>query len=527
MKRLLSALLVLAMAMSASCALAIEEPLPFQGEFPFSEEPITLDVFNMQGVYTRGEFQDMECWKWLTEQTNIDFKFESYTDDIITEKLALKMTGNELPDLFFKCALDNATVLKYAQEGIFIPITDYLEEYAPHFYYQIENDPSLRAFLTMSDGEIYGFNYIISASNYMTPPVFVNGEWLRELGYEEVPEDLDALKELLIKVRDTDLNGNGEKDEVPLIATSLDKLYFLFAGAFGINTRGRTATYLDIDENGALRYIPTSEGYKNLMQWFSELYQEGLIYQEIFDSSIANMTAAGEQNRIFLAPGSLHYVGSTYQENFIGVDTIFKGPDGFQFNADVGNPIQNMNTFITCDNPYPAETIRLIDYFYSREGVELMFAGFEGVTFYRNEEGNPVYNDYVQNNPDGLINEEVLGAYVPWGGGANPSMAEDHVFGENMYTDMEKDVCQERIQYGPEIVWGTFNYSDEQYRRLSVLENDVETYITDMRAKFITGDANFEEDWDNYVQTLNRMGLEELMTIYQSGLDTYNAAAGL
>ena len=156
----------------------------------------------------------MECWKWLTEQTNIGFKFESYTDDIITEKLALKMTGNELPDLFFKCALDNATVLKYAQEGIFIPITDYLEEYAPHFYYQIENDPSLRAFLTMSDGEIYGFNYIISASNYMTPPVFVNGEWLRELGYEEVPEDLDALKELLIKVRDTDLNGNGEKDEV-------------------------------------------------------------------------------------------------------------------------------------------------------------------------------------------------------------------------------------------------------------------------------------------------------------------------
>ena len=83
MKRLLSALLVLAMAMSASCALAIEEPLPFQGEFPFSEEPITLDVFNMQGVYTRGEFQDMECWKWLTEQTNIGFKFESYTDDIV------------------------------------------------------------------------------------------------------------------------------------------------------------------------------------------------------------------------------------------------------------------------------------------------------------------------------------------------------------------------------------------------------------------------------------------------------------
>jgi len=526
MKKTISTLLALLLLTTSAVALAIEEPLPFQGTFPFSEKPITLKVFNMQGVYTRGEFEDLECWKWLKEKTNIGLEFESYTTEIVNEKLALKIASGDLPDLFFKCALDNSTVLKYAQEGIFIPITSYLEEYAPHFYYQIQNDPSLRAFLTMPDGEIYGFNYIVSASNFMTPPVFVNSKWLKAVGYDEVPADLQEFKELLIKVRDSDLNGNGVKDEVPLISTSLDMLYRMFSGAFGINTRGRTAQYIDIDEEGKLRYIPTSEGYKKLLKYFGELYQEGLMYQEIFDSSIANMTAVGEQNRIFFAKGSIHYVGAAHKEEFIGVNTFFKGPDGYQLNADVGNPIFNMNTFITDVNPHPAETVRLIDYFYSREGVELMFGGFEGVTFYRNEAGNPVYNDYVQKNPDGLLNEEVLGAYIPWGGGANPSMAEDHVFGENMYTEIEKAVCRERIKNAPEAVWGSFNYNQEQYDRLTVLENDIITYVTDMRAKFITGDASLDNDWDMYVNTLNRMGLAELVSIYQSGLDAYNAAAG-
>ena len=133
----------------------------------------------------------------------------------------------------------------------------------------------------------------------------------------------------------------------------------------------------------------------------------------------------------------------------------------------------------------------------------------------------------MQNNPDGLINEEVLGAYCPWGGGANPSIAEDHVFGANMYTDMEKAVCKERIKAAPEVVWGTFNYTTEDYEQLAILENDIKTYVTDMRAKFVTGDADLDADWDNYIKTLERMGLAELVEIYQRGLDAYNQAAGL
>lgn len=524
MKRLLL-LTLAALLLWTPAALAIEAPLSYTGTFPIAKDPITLTAFNMAGTYTRGEFKDLKIWQYLAEKTNISWEFESYMTEV-NEKLTLRLTSNQLPDVLYKVALDNATVLKYAQEGILVPITSYLKEYAPNFYYQIQNDPSLKAFLTIEDGEIYGFNYIVSAANFLTPPVLVQGDWLKALGYDKVPEDLTELKELLIKFRDSDLNGNGQKDEVGLIGTSFENILRLFRGSFGIGTRGRTANVIDIDDDGNLRYIPTSENYKKMLSYLHDLYSEGLIYQEIFDSSIANMTAVGEQNRVLMGIGSLHYLGTTYKDQYVGMDTIFKGPDGYQFNADVGNPILAQNTFITSDNKHIPETVAFFDYFYSKEGIELYFMGFEGETFTYNEQGLPVYTDMVTKNEQGLNSEEVLGSYVPWGGGANPTIAEDTCFGTNMYTKIEADVCKARLENAVKTVWAPFNYTNDEYSRLSVLQTDIKAYVDEMAAKFVTGDADIDADWQGYVDTLNRMGLVELVSIYQSGLDRYAEVTG-
>ena len=39
-------------------------------------------------------------------------------------------------------------------------------------------------------------------------------------------------------------------------------------------------------------------------------------------------------------------------------------------------------------------------------------------------------------------------------------------------------------------------------------------------AKFIKGEMSFDE-WDNYVKTVNGMGVDEWVGIYQAVLDTY------
>ena len=526
MKKWIAFVLMTCMLLSVgSGALAFEEPLKYQGTFPFSETPIELTAFTTDVYYKQCDFNDIAIWPYLAEKTNISFDFEAYSDDIVNEKLSLMLTrsDDELPNVIFRVGMSNADVMELAEEEIIVPITDYLEEYAPNYWHMIQENPALKAYVTMNDGEIYGFCELYYADNYMTSPVFVQQEWLNALGYDKVPEDLEELKQLLIAFRDSDLNGNGEKDEVGLIATSLDSLVRLFTGAFGINTRGRTSVNLDMDDDGNLRFIPTSDGYRKMLTYLNELYEEGLIYPEIFTSSIANMTAVGEQNRVLIGKGSLHYLGANNRENYEGMTTIFKGPDGYQFNADIVNSIGQQNTFITCNNENIEETLRYFDYFYSWEGNILYYMGFEGVTYDVDENGMPWLNDYVNNNPDGLINEEVLCKYTAWGGAANPSLYSNAAFGNQFYTAMESAVCSERIKYGVSEAWGSFNYTNEEYEQLSLLESDIKTYVTDMRAKFIKGDADIETEWDSYVQTLQNMKLDSLMAIYQSGLDRYQA----
>ena len=488
-------------------------------EFPIVEEPITLKCFATYGAYNKGDFNELPIWKEYEKKTNIKVEFEAYPMGDHTEKFSLKMATNDLPDFFMKVSLSNSDITKYAQEGSLVPITPYLEDYAPNYFKQVENDSNLKATVTNSDGNIYGFAYLVTSGPAQTRPIFINEKWLGKLG-EKVPSTTDELKQLLIKVRDADLNGNGKADEIPLISNNVNLVDHMFRGSFGVGSRGYTN--IDIDPEGNLRYIPTSDEYKQLLVYLNELYTEKLIYQEIFDGDLAALAALGEQNQVFMATMNLRsYLGETYKENFGGIYEPFEGPNGDKVNSLRQNTVSGQNTFITADNPYPEATVRWIDYFYSEEGIRLYFMGIEGETYEFDSEGIPRYTDLVAKNPEGLTSEEVLGKYLAWGGGSNPSIAEDTCFG-NIYPELEKEITQSLLQYAPDEVWGPFTYSMEDTTRLATLEQDINTYVTDMKAKFITGNTSFGE-WDSYKDTLNKMGFDELMQIYQRGLDDYNS----
>ena len=62
-------------------------------------------------------------------------------------------------------------------------------------------------------------------------------------------------------------------------------------------------------------------------------------------------------------------------------------------------------------------------------------------------------------------------------------------------------------------------YPEEQ-ERLKILANDIETYTTQMEAKFVIGQESFD-NWDSYINTLKEMGLEELIKIKQAAYERY------
>ncbi len=520
MKKILAALLAFALLLPGA---ALAETA--NAGYPCVDEPLTLTAFATAGPYTKGDFNDLAMWDVMEELTNITFEFEAAPSGQSAERLGLLFASNTLPDVIFKTGLSTTDVSNYAEEGQLVAIDPYLEEYAPNFSALLETYPEVRKAITMPDGHIYGFPYVVTASpSNCTPKLFINQKVLDAFGAEE-PRTLDELTELLRRFKESDWNGNGQADEIPMTMEGFGQVLTGLYGTFGLGTRGASSTSWDIDpETGALRFIPASEGYREWLEYVAMLYQEGLLDEEIFTSDIAAYTAKAEQNILFFAPATNTNYLSTYQDDFVGLSAPLTRAEGEEpFWAGENLAVYANNTFITnqCENP--AAVVKYFDYFYGEEGITLFFMGIEGETFYYDEDGNPQYTDFVKNNPDGMNMEEALGTYVCWSGGGNPSVADDLHFGVHLIPEATVTAAQNLLAYGPETIWpADFSYTTEEAELLAEYKLEILTYVEDMRARFITGSESLE-NWDAYLEQLDRMDLEGYTELVQTALDRYNA----
>ena len=53
----------------------------------------------------------------------------------------------------------------------------------------------------------------------------------------------------------------------------------------------------------------------------------------------------------------------------------------------------------------------------------------------------------------------------------------------------------------------------------ATLKTDIENYIKTTSAQFIIGELDVYKDWDTYISTLNKMGLEKLLDLEQQAYD--------
>lgn len=491
--------------------------------FPIVAEPITLTGFATAGPYTKGDFNDLKIWAAMEALTNVKIEFESAPSAQSAEKLGLLFAANTLPDIIFKTAISNANITNYAAEGQLIPIDGMLETYSPNFYALMQETPEIRKAVTMADGHIYGYPYIVTAApSSVSPKLFYNAKWAQQAGFAPAAT-LDELVEQLRAFKASDWNGNGVADEVPLSSQDLPVLLNAFYGSFGLLTRGASSTSWDIDESGSLRFVPASDGYRQMLQYLNALYAEGLLDQEIFTSELAIFQAKAAQNQIGFGFVHNNNYMDAYKDDFLGLPAPLTGSSDVPFYGGVTLPILGGNTFVTSSCDHPEAAVRYIDYFYGQEGITLYFMGIEGETFTYDEAGNPQFTDYVKANPDGMNMEEALGTYVCWSGGGNPSVADDLHFGVHLIPEITVTAALNLKAHGPEIIWpADFTYTESENERLVDLRLDINNYISDMRAKYVSGSESLDT-WDTYIATLERMGLAEYRAIVQSAMERYDA----
>ncbi len=491
---------------------------------PIVKEPITLKIMVAKHV-AQSDWSEMLVWKEYEKMTGVHVEWIEVPEQnqTLTEKRNLAVAGGDMPDAFFKCNFPAKDLQSYGEQEMFLKLNDMIDKYAPNFKKAIDEREDVAKGIQMVDGSIYSLPYIMNVlSPAITGKIFVNRKWLDKLEMD-MPSTTEEFYNVLTAIKKTDLNGNGENDEIPLTSPAFNNVASSLRGAWGLGNTGNANGFIDAGaKDGKVRYWAADPNYKEQLMYMNKLFDDELLDEEIFQMNNNKLIGKAAQNQVgaFSAINN-NAMGQQYQNDYEGLKAALIGPSGDQLWSPVNSRIWDMGAFvITNVNKHPEITMRWVDYFYSEEGIKLYFMGKEGITYEVGADGKIDYNDEINKNPDGLTYDQAIGKYLAWGGKGNPSMAIDEYFRGAAVLPIPLEAANRLKPYLPEEIWPVFSYTSEENEERAELEADLNGYVNEMTAQFVTGKKPFAE-WDNYVNELKKMGLDDYLQICQTAYERY------
>lgn len=501
-------------------------------------EPLTLPIVDPPGSvtlvwgtfdnwYTPASYtQNLEIFQAIEKDTGVKIIWDVVPPSQYQTTMQTRLAaGTDLPD-FISVPGD---VVKYAADGLIIPIDDLINKYAPNTLKYFEADPLTKKVLTAPDGHIYSLASVVTGTGVSDPYAWiVRKDWLDRVGVPE-PTTIDEFYKMLKAFKENDANGNGDpNDEIPLVTRYGVRDLARFGDSWGLHLFYSVGFYAD--ESGKVVYEWMDPRAKELITWLNKLYSEGLIDPEFLTTKDDERLAKITRN---IVGASTHFINAI--ENW---DNVLKqagvsdvnhiavvppvGPNGYKGHQEAYGPISG-HFSITKDCKEPVVAIKWLDYVYASEkGFLYTTFGIEGKSYVM-VNGEPQFTEWATNHPEGL---PLASAIRSLGAMPNiPFIRSDVGYWskQNMAfiahlpktKEMAEKISPYVIPAFPPIM-----STAEEAQQLSALMTDIGTYRDEMLAKFIMGQESLN-NWDNFVQTLKSMGIDEVLRIKQQQYDRF------
>ncbi len=533
----LCALLTLTLMLPLAAQASSADNVNPAGVFPIVKEPITLKVAAVINARV-SDVETNEYITWLEEQTGIHLEFTQLSStDTLTQINLMLSSGEDLPDLFIGYSFTYVNLIDYADAGYILPLNEYIEKYGDQFNKRLEeaaqtvNNPL--AYISV-DGKIYSTpSLTIAYNNAFNECMHINTQWLEKLGLE-MPTTLDEFHDVLVAFRDNDPNGNGEADEVPAMGTAASTNIIEVAGCAYQNTN--TENYLKV-EDGVVSFIANNDKYKATLQYVNKLVSEGLLSPASFtqDKSVMTALMSGDTARV-----GVMTVGSS-SKNSIMDSTMplytaytrtlpLAGPDGFVTAVISPNTI-GRGVLITSSCKHPEAAFRLLDFFLSEESSMRQRYGVPGRDWdYVTDKtiigrsGQPAkYVDYAglwsKASQNTIMRSGSWGQFLDV---VNNLSAVYDPANPNEYnaTNAVEAGMRLRSVYRDDGFPEEVLLEAEDAIRFSELQQEIVDFMDEYNVRFITGELNFDADWDQYVQSLSKLGIvDEYVALGQAAID--------
>jgi putative aldouronate transport system substrate-binding protein len=484
----------------------------------------------------------------LEQESNVDFEFLILPSvDYAAKVNIMVMTGgSELPDIIVggSNSFPDSMVYQWAQEGAIIPLTKYYKDprLSPNLHKQVElSGVNFFSQITSPDGEIYGVpSFNQSYLNEYYAKYFYYHPWAEKAGLK-IPTTTEEFRTFLRGIKNSDLNGNGRNDEIPLTGqfslaqTDYERWFnwimnaFVFSGDLNLLTVN----------SGTVGVAYNTPEWRDGLKYIRGLVAEGLIPTETFTQDANQMRTLINQDGPVVFSFVWYNADQVNSSNpaAAGYKALppLKGPKGIQY-ATFQPSVATISMVISKNCKNPDAAFRAGDAMSSELIGIMQRFGAEKVDWDYPQNVPNVESNYVPSVPGWPLSIILHHDAEFWGGSGvsnsswrqlGPTIRTYGVYNgtgnlkasysQRLRENNQAGIMYQEGGYAPKEVIPKLIYNSEEQGPVTELLTNLQTYATEATAAFLIGtrDINSDTAWNAYLAELNRIGVSQALGIIQ------------
>ena len=493
-------------------------------ELPIADDDTTFTFWtgspSMDATITG--WNDSTAVQELEKRTGVHIDYIEVAPPAQSESLNLMFASGDYPDILNYAITGTYSIPYLIENEIVIDLQDMMDEHAPSYTALMDADPALYLATVDDEGQIgglAGYRY----NSFTTTGAIVRSDWVEKVGMNTSDlNTIDAYHDFLAAVKDQGLC----EYPMPLrYDASITGSPFLVAmGGYAGPAAESSPQSFYYDDNDELVYSYITDTYKEYLTLMADWYKEGLITRDLLNSDMLDSSAITSgsyavfwQDCQFMSMWTESGKVNDPDYALEGISEPLVEEGQTVGHGDITTIAINLMICTSCDDPETA--LEWLDYHFSEDGSILCQYGIEGEGL-EYQDGKPNYSDLISNNPEGLSTDNALNAYA-----INMNMfASNGTTLREAYDEVQQQALNawnDKREVTKSSFTNLFTLDADETATVQRYYTDISTYVAEQVGRFLIGEADIDENWDTFVETVESMGIDEVIDAYTTAGERY------